>query len=514
MRKPDIKTITLLVLFAGSALTAMSQIPEWADESKRRFRYSENEYLVGFASEKNTNREEPQEVLNRLSSYAKGQLIEYVQVKVQSEAVQEVTENNENLQRKFKSMYSASSNMDLTGLKVETAYDQKGKTGYAIAYARKTELFTYYKGLIESGLTIATQKIEEAKAALNKNDIQHALKACLEASNALPGVEQAQKILLALRAGEVTEGDIQNERTAKISTSFEDIIRDAQRSSGNTVDEASFFLARGLKLQTGAITTPVIISNFTYQDTKMASELSRRLSQALASKMVSEGGYKVETESVTGTKGYILTGTFWKEANDVKLIGTLKDIGGKIIATAEAFIPLTWFESSGVKYLPENFEDAYSKMRVFGKNEMVKGDLNLEVFTNKGDENLLYTEGEKLKIYLRANKPCYVRLIYYIASGERVLLLDSYYIPENMVNKMVEVPYEFECAEPFGVETLQANAQTTEFEKLNTTNQDGYEFISNSLEDVLVKTRGFKKPASGTEFQKAEKRLIFTTMSR
>lgn len=512
MKKFWVKSTFLCILLFNSYII-YSQIPDWADDTKRKLRYPDNEYLVGYATEKNSNNENPQDILNRISGYAKGQLIEYVQVKVQSQATQEVTENNENLQRKFSSVYSASSSMELTGLKIETIYDQKSKTGYAIAYAKKNDLYTYYKGLIESGLTSATQKIEEAKTALSNNDVQRALKASLEASNALPGIEQAQKILLALKAGNVTEADIQNQRSAMISTSTGDIIRSAQKSAGNTADEASFFLARGLKLQTGKVPSPVFLTNFTYQDTKMASELSRRLSQSLASKLVSEGGYAVETESSAGAKGYVLTGTFWKEPNEIKIIGTMKDLSGKIIATAEAFIPLSWFQNNNVNYMPENFEEAASKMRVFGQNELVKGDLNVEVWTNKGDDNLLFTEGEKLKIYLRANKPCYVRLIYYIASGERVLLKDSYYIAENMVNKVIEIDDEFECAEPFGVETLQANAQTEEFEKLQTYNQDGYEFIRNSLEEVLVKTRGFKKVAS-KELQKAEKRLIFTTMSK
>jgi hypothetical protein len=502
-----------------SIVDVMAQTPEWADDAKRSFKFPDREYLVGFASEKNTDRVDQQEFLNRIEGNAKSQLIEFVQVKVSSESTQEVNETNDNLTRKFKSMYSASSTLDLTGLKVDRAYDPKTRMGYAMAYAKRSDLIGYYKGLIETGLTKASQKVEEAKTALGKNDSQHTLKACLEASNTLPEVEQAQKVLLAIRTGNVTEADLQNERTAKIRSSIEEIIRDAQRSSGNTIEEASFFIARGLKLQTGKVDLPILLSNFTYQDTKMASELSRRLTQSLALKMVGEGGYTIETESVAGTKGYVLTGTYWKEPADIKIIGTLKDLRGKIVATAEAFIPLSWFSNNNISYLPENFEEAYSKMRVFGKNEIIKGDLNVEVWTNKGEDNLLYTEGEILKFYLRANKECYIRFIYHLADGQSVLMLDNYYIAENMVNKVVELPNTFECAEPFGVETLQVNDQTTEFPKLNTKTVSGYHFISNTLEDVLVSTRGFKdvrelKDSKNKEVQKAEKRLIFTTMAK
>ncbi len=141
---------------------------------------------------------------------------------------------------------------------------------------------------------LSSKGIEEAKNALNGNDIQQSLKVCFEASNILPEIEQSQKILLAIKATALTENDIQNERTAKNRTLIGDIVRQAQRSSGNTVDEASFFIARGLKLQTGKMDKPVLLANFTYQDTKMGSEFSRRLNQALASKLVSEAGVSPE----------------------------------------------------------------------------------------------------------------------------------------------------------------------------------------------------------------------------
>jgi len=506
-------TSLFLAFLSLLSLRIAAQTPDWANDAKRKSLFPETEYLVGFASEKNVNKEEQQTLLNRVESYAKGQLVEYVQVKVQSEAVQEVTEKDDNIQKRYHSMYSASSNLELTGLKVDRLYDSKTKTGYALAFASKSDLFGYYKGLIESGLVNASQKLEEAKAALSGNDIQHALKACLEASNIIPEIEQAQKVLLAIKAGSIIETDIQNEKTLKLRSSIEGIVRLAQKSSGNTVDEASFFIARGLKLQTGTLSQPVILANFTYQDTKMASELSRRLNQSLASKLVSEVGYGIQTESLTGSKGYVLTGTFWKETNEVKLIATLKDLGGKIIATAEAFIPISWFEINQVNYMPENFEQAYSKMRVFSMNEVLKGDLNIEVWTNKGDDNLVYTESERLKFYVRANKECYLRFIYHLADGQSVLLLDNYYIAENMTNKVVEIPFEFECSEPYGVETLQANAQTVEFSKLITSRNDGYDFINENLNEVLINTRGVKR-VKDNSYQRAEKRLTFTTMKK
>jgi predicted phage-related endonuclease len=63
------------------------------------------------------------------------------------------------------------------------------------------------------------------------------------------------------------------------------------------------------------------------------------------------------------------------------------------------------------------------------------------------------------------------------------------------------------------VETLQVNAQTEKFPNLNTKNEDGYQFIQNTFNDIMVNTRGFKKDTPQI-VDKAEKRVVFTTMKK
>ena len=146
---------------------------------------------------------------------------------------------------------------------------------------------------------------------------------------------------------------------------------------------------------------------------------------------------------------------------------------------------------------------------------MTGGDLNIEIWTGKGTDNLIYEEDELLKLFVRANKECYIRLIYYLADGSKVLLLDNYYIDMAKVNVVYELPYTFQCAEPFGVETLQMNAQNKTFDLLKFTSEYGYDFLTDNMETILAKTRGFKRvSADKEELIKAEKRLVFTTISK
>jgi len=98
-----------------------------------------------------------------------------------------------------------------------------------------------------------------------------------------------------------------------------------------------------------------------------------------------------------------------------------------------------------------------------------------------------------------------------LADGSKVLLLDDYYIGVDKVNKVYKLPEEFVCAEPFGAEVLLVNAQTEKFERLNTKEQYGYKFITDDLDEVIRKTRGFKKTKEGVK--RAENSIVITTMS-
>lgn len=499
------------LLLSAVSIISLAQAPDWADAKIRKLRYSDSEYILGFASEPNSQKENPTVVLARLESYAKGQLIEYVQVTIRSEVEVRVAETNSKFQQSFMSMNSSSSSLVLTGLKVETAYDSKGKVGYAMAYARRSELLSYYKESIKSGMENAEIKTRSAQEAMKAGNGEQTLQLALEATSLLNPVEQAQGVVFALRRGSATEEETQMSRLTSIKSSIEELMRQIQRSSGNTIDDISFFIARGLMLQTGNINTPVSLSQFTYQDTKIGSELSNRLNQSLTSKLVANG-YQVASAGPR-VEGYILTGTYWKEPADLKVIATLKKTDGNLVASAEAFLPLAWVDGSNLKFLPENFEEAFSRMRAFNRDEIIKGDLNVEIWTNKGEDNQVYTEGEKLKFYLRANKECYIRLIYHLADNQSVLLLDNYYVAGHLANKVIELPDEFVCAEPFGVETLQVNAQTQVFTPLRTNDIQGYQFIDESFNEIILGTRGFIKNVE-KPMDKAEKRIIFTTLAK
>ncbi|HON17666.1 MAG TPA: DUF4384 domain-containing protein [Salinivirgaceae bacterium] len=505
-----IRHLIIIIGLFCLTLISIAQKPEWTDAAQRRIKFNDKEYVVGFASEKNNQKENPTDLLTRLENYAKGQIAEYIQVTIRSESLLDVKENHNNYQQTFSRISHSATNLNLTGLKVEKYYDTKERTAYCLVYSKRTDVMNYYSNIVNTKLTEAERIVKQATEILATQGEQ-AHKFAMDALNLLTEVEQAQSIIMALKPTNF-EQEIQIDRYIAVKSAIDKVIVEITRGSSNSIDDACYFLAQSLKQRTGELDSPIMLSIFTYQDSRIGSELSNRVNQSLASKLVSSGGYKVVTSGSTPVK-YILTGTYWKENEEIKLICNLREINGSIIATAEACVSMKWLTQNNIRYLPDNFEEAYARMKVFGKDEIVRGDLNIEIWTNKGDDNQIFFEGEELKFYIRANKECYVRLIYHLADNRSVLLYDNFYIAEHMVNKVVEIPEEFICAEPFGVETLQVNAQTAPFSKLNVKKENGYDFILGSLNDVLVATRGIQKKKSET-FDKAEKRVVFTTMKK
>lgn len=331
-------------------------------------------------------------------------------------------------------------------------------------------------------------------------------------------IEEAQTIIIALGTKALGTDYLQMDDILGYKQKVEKGISDMQSSPNLTLDEVCFFMANNLSEQTGIIDGTIRLANFTYQDTKMGSSFSRRFSNVFRQKLISLGKYSIFAgtakpvnigTSNNGTK--LITGTYWEEGDNLKIIAILREMeSGKALASVEGKLPKSWLNKNNITFEPENFKEAYSKMQAFTKEEFIGGGLLVDIWTNKGNENLIYTKGERLKLYVRANKECYLRFIYYLADGSIVLMLNNYYVDSDKINKVIELPYEFECDEPFGVETLQLNAQSKEFKPLNTKKQYGYEFIQDNLGVVLSNTRGFK--LVNNETMKAEKRLMITTL--
>ena len=152
------------------------------------------------------------------------------------------------------------------------------------------------------------------------------------------------------------------------------------------------------------------------------------------------------------------------------------------------------------------------KLNILHTGPIVSKGLQIDISTNKGTQDLLFSEGETLKLYVQANRPCYLRIVYYLVDKSRILLLDNYYMDTSKVNKIYEIPYEFQCIKPFGAEVLSLNAQEERFETLRIQrSEEGYDFIEENIEQIVANNRALKK-VNNISIYRAEKHITITTM--
>jgi hypothetical protein len=203
-----------------------------------------------------------------------------------------------------------------------------------------------------------------------------------------------------------TDEELHMTETARLKTEVESKMAGFRNSQVNSIEEAASVIVLNLSDQLTDKGLKVQLQNFTYQDSKMGSPFARRLSDLLEQNLVKQQ-ISVIRNVVPGSNvagQLLLTWTYWVENDRVRIIAMVKEmVNLSTLASAEALLPMSWLTDNQVEYLPENFADAYSRMQAFAKNEIIGGGLIVDIWTNKGDENLFYTEGDVLKIYVRAN---------------------------------------------------------------------------------------------------------------
>jgi hypothetical protein len=349
-------------------------------------------------------------------------------------------------------------------------------------------------------------KMDEASKLFSSDQKMKALDVY---TSCLPLINEMEEDLVMVM---VSGGDVSGKLPGNYQSEINMAIAEIQQNSIGNPDDLCMLLASSLKKQLGDSPQTIRLFPFTYQDTKIASELSARLLNIMEQKLSGQG-LSVSTVQANNNNYLLLSGTYWEEGDFLKFSVVVKDpADGKTLASAENRLPGKWPEANNLSYKPENLEEALQRKKVMSKDEIIGGGLLLDVWTNKGDENILFFEDEKMKLSVRVNHECYLRFIYYLADGTKTLLHDDYFINNDQVNKLVTLPNASVCSPPFGAETLQVAAQTEKFQPLQLKESDGYMFILDDTEAIVSNVRGFKKESDQQLF--AEKSLTITTIKK
>jgi len=189
--------VILLLLLVNFQLTN-AQTPNWVNSSQRKFNYPDSLYLVGFASNIGSSNMQINDMLTNLSDLAKKDLIESIHVSIRSSSTLQIEETKKNISEYYKQSSESLSKAEIAGLKIETYYDKNSNTGYAFAFALKSEVINYYKNIISLKTSTIANKINEAKLYLSTNNNQNALKTYAQTLAYFREIENAKFLLFAL----------------------------------------------------------------------------------------------------------------------------------------------------------------------------------------------------------------------------------------------------------------------------------------------------------------------------
>jgi hypothetical protein len=291
-----------------------------------------------------------------------------------------------------------------------------------------------------------------------------------------------------------------------------------------SVDELATELVVTLQKGAGSLKGYVTVRPFTLMDTQIGSDFSRFFRTLLESRIGKLAHWElVSIDDLSGgstqSKGphaeYEVTGDYWEEGRQMHFFARLKDRQtGGYITQADAVVSSAEMKKKKIPWKPGNFERVVEDTKKMGKPEPERGDLKLELLTNKGTENLLFTEGDTLRTLVRVNKPCTVRVFYYATDGARYALTgsDDRKIDASQVNQLVQIDIASISA-PFGADIVQAFATTGKFESIRTKQVDnGYYVVENNIESAMIATRGIKKLSSDDAL--IERKVVVTTIPK
>lgn len=493
------RTLLALSSLLGSSPAFAGPPPDWVKNGGQTPRFPPRTYMVGFAVVDRENE------LDSAKAQSAADLAARISVRIESQVSDVQSEKDGQQKYAVAALTKASTDVRLSGLAYET-YVGEGKT-YALAViSRESGAAGYLKTRTEAARAAQDKLASGEKAETEKRE-SDALKLYLQVRPLVAEALESDAIVRVL-TGQVDE-KLSAELGSAMSAADERVTKLLRRPVSSLRDAAQV-LSLQVAQQNVTSSDRRTVAPLTYGTTTFSSGFGRQFASDFEAALV--------PALSAGTAGRDLTlrGTYAERGDAVRIVIMVNEAQtGKVIASAETEIAKSLIPKD-LPLLPQNFAQALKEQRVLAAGEEVSGSLRLELWTNKGRSNLVYRDKEEMKVFMRVNKPAYVRLVYVLAKqnagGEqlKVPLTQSYYIDATKVNLAVEYPEAFEVSAPFGVEHIQAVAFTDKPEPLPTRKMvvDGEEYeVVGSAE--LVKHRGVK--VKKAEAQTSEALVSITT---
>lgn len=483
-----------LVAFALPAV-AHAATPDWVASGGTSAKVPTSRFLTGFALANSAQAAKNQ---------AAADLAKKIVVRIEQTSTDVTAETNGQARYDIALITRATTDVQIANLAYQVHSD--GDNHYALAYVNRGAA---------SGQKLADRdrSVSSAKRCIADADAQKVKAAALAKFNScrafIAQAAEADAIVRIIAPSEAFSGKTLDEFAA-MNTEIDNKVQALLQKAAASVQDAAETLAIQLHQQGLSNAARSTVSPLTYGTTSFSSVFGRTVATDLGAAIAAKKPEKA-TEAIKGE--IVLGGTYAERGDDVLISVTARETNsGRAVAAAKTVIAKKSVpENLPIK--PQNFEQALLDSKLLAEGERVDGGLRVEVWTGKGDRNLVFSEGDEVKLFMRVNQPAWVRLFYLLANKAKVPLEQGYFIDASKVNRAVEYPDSFEVSPPFGIEQIFAVAYTTEPPPLRTKKVvfDGepYDVVDDT---TLVKHRGLKKKKKKSQI--AETKLTITTMPR
>ena len=534
---PDvsIQTLCCLLFFLVSPFLITIQAgkqPDWVVNYGQSDKYDEQVYLTGFGEALGISRESKEIAQEN----ARADLSQKVLVKIDSTVSNYQLEDGEETLQQFSTVTQSSSELQVMGLETLTYVrdSRKNPMSFALVYIERKKLAKLYQA---EKKRLTSQILQLITLAENQDNPKYtSVQYYYQTWPLLDKLAEVQTILLSVSGtrifSDLASQDLADQPLILNKSQINRRIQQLSLHSIDNLDDVAGAIQFQLYQQFDLQHQQLLVQPFFYQDTRLSSRFARYFKQLLEGKLENsiQPHREFQAKSVNYEKDmavsagadYIITGSYWEKEDNVQILAFCRSVQtGEIRASANVDFKRGMLKSS-LNLKPDNFEKIMSQQLAFEQEVIDSGQLKLEVWTDRGKNALLYSQGELMKIYLRTNRPCYVRLLYILANGQKTLLVDNLQINLESINRPLLVndllEIDFECTSPFGAEMIIGVARNYPFDTIETTERDGYIFIDTDnpkhLANITRGTKGFKRRKRNDEsIQQTETKLILTTVA-
>lgn len=212
----------------------------------------------------------------------------------------------------------------------------------------------------------------------------------------------------------------------------------------------------------------------------------------------------------------VLVGTYWDRQNELEFnLQIVERNSAATLSTCIMKLPKSLIPRE-LSILPANFTK-FAQVNEFGNIEQSKDDLNVDVWTDRGN-GAIYKKGDKLTVFVRASNDCYLYLIYHDADGNDILIYPNARQASNRIlgGVIYQIPdardtFDFKVQLPFGSELIKAVVANASLPELNgKILSNGLKLLSGSYKDHIVRLRGITLETG--QYGYAEASCVLTTI--